>query len=159
MELAWGDADADAIAYYLERLFVNPVAPEFQSVISEQLASISFLLQMIMASLPVSSSILLSLMTLLRNAAELSQALIRDREIHGESLTPWRHGQCTPPPLAAVLQQVEDRLCKSAPCQLPSRRPSSLPRLGFLLGRDTKHQAAWKSSNPTSTTLRPLLLS
>ena len=45
MELAWGDADADAIAYYLERLFVNPVAPEFQSVISEQLASISFLLQ------------------------------------------------------------------------------------------------------------------
>jgi len=89
MELAWGDADADAIAYYLERLFVNPVAPEFQSVISEQLASISFLLQMIMASLPVGSSILLSLMTLLRNAAELSQALIRDREIHGESLTPW----------------------------------------------------------------------
>ena len=44
MELAWGDADADAIAYYLERLFVNPVAPEFQSVISEQLASIDIVL-------------------------------------------------------------------------------------------------------------------
>ena len=154
MELAWGDADADAIAYYLERLFVNPVAPEFQSVISEQLASISFLLQMIMASLPVGSSILLSLMTLLRNAAELSQALIRDRKIHGESLTPWRHGQCTPPPLAAVLQQVEDRLCESAPCQ--TAKSSSPPRRGCFFDRDT-NQTASKSRN--RTTPRPLLMS